>query len=104
MQQTLSREPYRQFVSLSESLIRCLNDADMDEVQNKIKQYTKDIEQQCEAIKRLEPSEQSLDALKQLIAIHENITTSVNKEKEKISNELKKIRAGKVMQNAYQRR
>lgn len=104
MQQTRSRQPYREFVSLSESLIRSLNDTEMDDVENKIKQYTKGIEQQCEAIKRLEPSQQNLDALKQLILVHENVTSIFNKEKEKILKELKKIRAGKVMQNIYQGR
>lgn len=101
MQQTLQQESYDQLLHLSESMIQSLNDLNVDELQNKVREYLRKIQNRVYALNSSKVTAQNLNELKQMILLHENITLLFNKERENLSKKLMKLHAGKKMQNTY---
>ena len=105
MLQSKEQGSFNELLHLSENLVHSLNDSNNDisedELQLKVTEYTSKIENHFLALKSGHPSKHNLDELKQLMQIHEKVTVLFNQEKDKVSKKLKKLRAGKKMQNTY---
>ena len=101
MQKTAYQEGYHQLIHLSDYLIQSMNELNIDELQKKVTEYTEKMENYFLAFKVDSSIENNTDELKELMHVHANVTHLFNNKKVQLSEKLKNLHAGKIMQSTY---
>ena len=94
---------YDLIISLSEQLCNMAPDPDVTELEEKTRAYLKALEQYFVKldIDKQKKSEQHIEHIKEIISVHKTVTGLLKRKKEDISTDLKRLHAGKEMQNTY---
>ncbi len=92
---------FNSIISSGEQLYKLARNLDIAELEKELPEYTRIIEQYFLGLDREELTHADFKELKQVMSAHKKIVNLINKEKEKISKNLKQLHTGKEMQNTY---
>ncbi len=88
---------------LGEQIYSLAQNMEFFELKKKLPEYTQLLEKQFSSIKRSDLTENDILELEQLFFQHEKLVYFLTNKKKQIKSELKSIRVGKEMQEAYPR-
>ena len=87
--------------ALSQEILDLSNKLQLADLEKKIPEYTRAVRQQYSALDNIELSNTDIQDLENLIVQHKCLVESLIQKKKMISDELKQIRLGKRMKQAY---
>lgn len=101
MIQSRAQDSFKSIVSSGEQIYKLAKNLDITELEKKIPEYTRRIEQYFLGLDREELTVNDIGSLKQVMSTHKKIVNLINEEKGKISKNIKQLHTGKEMQNIY---
>ncbi len=101
MNQVSTQDCFKSIVGSGERIYKLAKDLNIDELEKQLPKYTEIIEQYFLSLNREKLSIKDIESIKYVMSTHEKIVNLVDKEKEQLSINLKRLRTGKEMKNTY---
>jgi hypothetical protein len=92
---------FNSVISSGEMLCKLATDLNITELEEKMPEYTKAIQQYFVNFEQNECTQNDFDDLKKIVSEHKIIIDLFNSRKEEISKKLKQVHVGKTMQDTY---